>query len=379
MAEQKAKARAAWAGSGEAADEAVWFDLAERLGPTEFLGYDTEAAEGQILALLVGGHPVESAEVGVEVQIVLNQTPFYAESGGQVGDTGTLRTDKARVRVTDVRKKAGLFVHTGRVEEGTLARGAAAELAVDHDRRSAIRANHSATHLLHEALRRALGDHVAQRGSLVAPDRLRFDFAHPKAMTADELAAVEAEVNAYVRQNTPVETRIMTPDAAAGLGARALFGEKYGDEVRVVSMGARPGSGLGAAGDTYSLELCGGTHVAPHRRHRRLQARLRGRDLERRPPRRGADRRGRARPRRRRGEGARRSRGAAARPPRGAARAHPRPARRAPVAGERDRRAAPPPRARRRPGRGEGTGDRRRRSRSSPRASPASPARTCAA
>ena len=183
MAEQKAKARAAWAGSGEAADEAIWFDLAERLGPTEFLGYDTETAEGQILALLVGGHPVESAEVGIEVLIVLNQTPFYAESGGQVGDTGTLRTDKARVRVTDVRKKAGLFVHTGRVEEGTLARGAAAELAVDHDRRSAIRANHSATHLLHEALRRALGDHVAQRGSLVAPDRLRFDFAHPKAMT----------------------------------------------------------------------------------------------------------------------------------------------------------------------------------------------------
>ena len=185
-----------------------------------------------------------------------------------------------------MRKKAGLFVHQGRVEEGELVRGAAAELAVDHDRRGAIRANHSATHLLHEALRRALGDHVAQRGSLVAPDRLRFDFAHAKAMTPDGARrAVEAEVNAYVRQNTPVETRIMTPDAAQGLGARALFGEKYGDEVRVVSMGTRAGSGLGAGGDTYSLELCGGTHVAPHRRHRHLQARLRGRLGQRRPPR----------------------------------------------------------------------------------------------
>ncbi len=261
MAAQKAKARAAWAGSGEAADAAIWFDLAEQHGPTEFLGYDTEAAEGQILALVVGGHAVETAAIGVEVQIVLNQTPFYAESGGQVGDTGTLRTDRARVAITDVRKRAGLFVHQGRVEEGELARGAAAELVVDHGRRSAIRANHSATHLLHEALRRALGDHVAQRGSLVAPDRLRFDFAHPKAMTPAELATVETEVNDYVRQNTPVETRIMTPDAAEKLGARALFGEKYGDEVRVVAMGARPGSGLGAAGDTYSLELCGGTHV----------------------------------------------------------------------------------------------------------------------
>ena len=261
MAEQKAKARAAWAGSGEAADEAIWFDLAEKNGATEFLGYDTEAAEGQVLALVVGGTPVEKAAIGVEVQLVLNQTPFYAEQGGQVGDTGTLRTDKARVRITDVRKKAGVFVHQGRVEEGELVRGAAAELVVDHERRSAIRANHSATHLLHEALRRALGEHVAQRGSLVAPDRLRFDFAHPKAMTPEEKAAVEAEVNAYVRQNTPVETRIMTPDAAERLGARALFGEKYGEEVRVVSMGARDGSGLGAGGDTYSLELCGGTHV----------------------------------------------------------------------------------------------------------------------
>jgi alanyl-tRNA synthetase len=261
MAEQKAKARAAWAGSGEAADEGIWFDLAERHGPTEFLGYDTETAEGQVLALVVGGHAVETAPVGVEVQVVLNQTPFYAESGGQVGDAGTLRTDRARVAITDVRRKAGVFVHVGRVDEGELVRGAAAELVVDHGRRTAIRANHSATHLLHEALRRTLGDHVAQRGSLVAPDRLRFDFAHGKAMTPVELAAVEAEVNGFVRQNTPVETRIMPPDAAEKLGARALFGEKYGDEVRVVAMGSRAGSGLGPKGETYSLELCGGTHV----------------------------------------------------------------------------------------------------------------------
>ncbi len=199
---------------------------------------------------------------GDRVQIVLNQTPFYAESGGQVGDAGALRTDKARVRIDDVKKKAGVFVHYGRVEEGLLTAGAAAQLVVDHTRRGAIRAHHSATHLLHEALRRALGDHVAQRGSLVAPDRLRFDFAHPKAMSPQELAGVEAEVNEFVRQNTPVETRIMTPDAAEKLGARALFGEKYGDEVRVVSMGARPGSGIGPGGETYSLELCGGTHVA---------------------------------------------------------------------------------------------------------------------
>ncbi len=261
MAEQKRKARAAWAGSGEAVDENVWFEIAERDGVTEFLGYDTETAEGQITALVRDGAETEAATADDDVQIVLNQTPFYAESGGQVGDRGTLVTDGARVTITDVRKKAGVFVHFGRVDEGRLEAGVAARLMVDPGRRAAIRANHSATHLLHEALRRALGDHVAQRGSLVAPDRLRFDFAHSKAMSPPEIARVEAEVNAYVRQNTRVETRIMTPDDAQGLGARALFGEKYGDEVRVVSMGGLPDSGLGANGDTYSLELCGGTHV----------------------------------------------------------------------------------------------------------------------
>ncbi len=262
MAEQKRRARAAWAGSGEEAEEALWLSLAERFGSTEFLGYDTETAEGEVLALARGGAEIAAAEAGDTVQIVLNQTPFYAESGGQVGDAGTIRLEGGKVAILDVKKRAGLFVHEGRVEAGRIARNAAVQLVVDHARRSAIRSHHSATHLLHEALRLTLGDHVAQRGSLVAPDRLRFDFTHAKAMTGLELAAVEAEVNTYIRQNTAVDTRIMTPQAAQSLGARALFGEKYGEEVRVVSMGSRPGSGLGARGETYSLELCGGTHVA---------------------------------------------------------------------------------------------------------------------
>ncbi|QYK43316.1 MAG: alanine--tRNA ligase [Paracoccaceae bacterium] len=262
MAEQKAKARASWAGTGEAKDAAIWFDLAEAHGTTEFLGYETETAEGQIVALVVAGSEIGSAETGAQVQIVVNQTPFYAESGGQVGDHGYVRTDTGLARVTDTRKSAGVFIHVAEVVEGTVLRGQPAKLEVDHARRSAIRANHTATHLVHEALRRALGDHVAQKGSLNAPDRLRFDFSHGKALTAAELAQVEAEVNGYVRQNAPVETRIMTPDDARAIGAQALFGEKYGDEVRVVSMGRLPGSGKGADGATYSLELCGGTHVA---------------------------------------------------------------------------------------------------------------------
>ncbi len=261
MAEQKAKARAAWAGSGETKDAAIWFDLAEQHGATEFLGYDTEEAEGQILSLVQDGATVDEAGLGQQVQIVVNQTPFYAESGGQVGDTGLIKTETGAARVTDTRKSGGLFVHVAEVTLGTISRGQGAQLSVDHDRRGTIRANHSATHLLHEALRRALGEHVAQRGSLNAPDRLRFDFSHSKAMTPEELAQVEAEVNEFIRQNTPVETRIMTPDDARALGAQALFGEKYGDEVRVVSMGELAGSGKGANGQTYSLELCGGTHV----------------------------------------------------------------------------------------------------------------------
>ena len=262
MAEQKAKARASWSGTGETADASIWFDLAEAHGATEFLGYDTETAEGQVLALVQSGAVSAKATLGQQVQIVLNQTPFYAESGGQVGDQGVLRTATGAAQITDTKKSQGLFIHIAEVTEGEIATGQGASLTVDHVRRSAIRANHSATHLLHEALRRALGDHVAQRGSLNAPDRLRFDFSHGQGLSPAELAGVEAEVNAYIRQNTAVDTRIMTPDDARALGAQALFGEKYGEEVRVVSMGLLDGSAKGADGRTYSLELCGGTHVA---------------------------------------------------------------------------------------------------------------------
>ena len=195
------------------------------------------------------------------MQIIVNQTPFYGESGGQVGDAGYIRTDTGLAEVTDTRKSQGIFIHVAKVLEGSVLKGQPAKLEVAHARRAQIRANHSATHLLHEALRHALGDHVAQRGSLNAPDRLRFDFSHSTGMSPAELAQVEAEVNAYIRQNAPVETRIMTPDDARAIGAQALFGEKYGDEVRVVSMGVQDGSGKGADGRTYSLELCGGTHV----------------------------------------------------------------------------------------------------------------------
>ncbi|WP_374375130.1 alanine--tRNA ligase [Tabrizicola sp.] len=261
MAEQKAKARAAWSGTGAAGDAKIWFDLAEEHGVTEFLGYDTETAEGVITALVRDGAAIGQASEGEAVQIVVNQTPFYAESGGQVGDAGFIRTDTGMVQVSDVKKAAGVFIHIGHVMEGTVIKGQPAKLEVAHSRRSAIRANHSATHLLHEALRRTLGDHVAQRGSLNAADRLRFDFSHSAAIAPTDLQTIEAEVNAFIRQNAPVETRIMTPDDARAIGAQALFGEKYGDEVRVVSMGTLDGSGKGADGKTYSLELCGGTHV----------------------------------------------------------------------------------------------------------------------
>ena len=261
MAEQKAKARAAWAGSGETADQTVWFDIADENGATDFLGYDTETAEGETVAIVVDGAVTDKVSQGAACQIVLNQTPFYAEAGGQVGDTGTLVTDTGRARITDTKKVSGVFIHFAEIEEGEITSRQAARLAVDHDRRSTIRANHSATHLLHEALRRALGDHVAQRGSLNAPDRLRFDFSHAKPLKPEEMTRVEEEVNAFIRQNAPVETRIMATDEARDLGAQALFGEKYGDEVRVVSMGTLEGSNKGSDGRTYSIELCGGTHV----------------------------------------------------------------------------------------------------------------------
>src|ERR1700733_14234920 len=257
MDRQRAKARAAWAGSGDTASENVWFPLREKLGATEFLGYETETAEGVVGALVKYGMETDSLKTGETGAIVLNQTPFYAESGGQVGATGVMTGEGVRFRVTDTQKKAGdLFVHTGVLEEGTLALGAALKLTVDHGRRSAIRQNHSATHLLHEALRQVLGDHVAQKGSLVAPDRLRFDFSHHKPMSAAEIERVEDLANDIVLQNAPVTTRLMAVDDAIASGARALFGEKYGDEVRVVAMGETGGNSMG-----WSVELCGGTHV----------------------------------------------------------------------------------------------------------------------
>ncbi|MEO0624850.1 MAG: alanine--tRNA ligase [Pseudomonadota bacterium] len=262
MAAQKAKARAAWAGSGEAADDQLWFDIAEAVGVTEFLGYDTESAEGVITAVVVDGARQGSAQAGEEVALVLNQTPFYAESGGQVGDAGVIKTATGKITVRDVQKRAGLFVHIGTLDHGKVVQGEAAVLSVDGAKRASIRANHSATHLLHEALRGHLGDHVAQKGSLVAPNRLRFDFVHQKPLAPEEARAIETEVNAYIRQNAPVTTRIMTPDDAQAAGARALFGEKYGEEVRVVSMGSRAEGEEGPAGRVYSLELCGGTHVS---------------------------------------------------------------------------------------------------------------------
>ena len=260
MAAQKAKARAAWSGTGASADASVWFEIADATGPTDFLGYDTLNAEGQIAAVVQNGKPVDAATG--EVSIILNQTPFYAESGGQVGDAGILLTDGAVVTITDTKKVEGLFIHIGTVTEGQISLGQGAELRVDPIRRANVQANHSVTHLLNEALRNALGDHIAQRGSLNAPDRLRFDFSHSKPVSAVELVAVQDEVNAMIRQNDTVQTRIMTPDDARAMGAQALFGEKYGDEVRVVSMGQLAGSGKGSDGSTYSFELCGGTHVA---------------------------------------------------------------------------------------------------------------------
>ena len=262
MDRQKDEARKAWKGSGDAATETVWFELRERVGATDFLGYDTETAEGVVGALVKTGKEVQSLKAGDEAALILNQTPFYGESGGQVGDVGVIRGPKgALFRVTDTQKKLGdLFVHLGKVEAGSFKAGDAVELVVDHGQRTSIRANHSATYLLHEALRQVLGTHVAQKGSLVSPDRLRFDFVHTKPMSPDEIKAVETLANAIVLQNSSVETRLMAVEDAKQSGAMALFGEKYGDEVRVVSMGL-PEAGEGKANKAWSVELCGGTHV----------------------------------------------------------------------------------------------------------------------
>ncbi len=257
MEKQRADARAAWSGSGDAATDQVWFDIREQNGATEFLGYEVESAEGQIAVMVVDGKVVEDAEDGVEVALVLNQTPFYGESGGQEGDTGTITKEGgATVTITETQKKLGdLHVHLGTLFGGSLKVGDDVQLEVDHDRRSALRAHHSATHLLHAALRNELGDHITQKGSLVAGERLRFDISHPKAMTPEELSVVENQVNIHLRDNSEVLTRLMTPDEAIEIGATALFGEKYGDEVRVVAMGLTDGN------EAYSTELCGGTHA----------------------------------------------------------------------------------------------------------------------
>jgi alanyl-tRNA synthetase len=261
MERQKAEARANWAGSGEAATETVWFGLREKVGATEFLGYDTEKAEGVVVALVKDGKEVSELKAGETGSLIVNQTPFYGESGGQVGDAGVITGAGFRLDVTDVAKKAdGLFVHQVTAAEGSVKVGDAVELTVDHARRSRIRANHSATHLLHEALRSVLGKHAAQKGSLVTPDRLRFDFSHPKPVGEDEVAEISRLANAIVLQDAPVTTRLMGQEEAIAEGAMALFGEKYGDEVRVVTMGtALEGE---KAGKTYSTELCGGTHVS---------------------------------------------------------------------------------------------------------------------
>ncbi|NWH08219.1 MAG: alanine--tRNA ligase [Alphaproteobacteria bacterium] len=259
MERQKAEARKAWAGSGEAATDAVWFSLREELGATEFLGYETEAAEGQVVALLKNGQRVDAIEAGAEALILTNQTPFYGESGGQVGDTGAIFSAAgAEFAVGDTEKKLGaLHVHRGTLTRGRLRVGEAVEMRVDGARRRATRANHSATHLLHAALKHVLGEHVSQKGSLVAPERLRFDFSHPKAMSADEIATVETEVNRVIQQNEDVLTRVMPTDQAIAAGAVAMFGEKYGDEVRVLTMG----HALDGRRGPFSVELCGGTHV----------------------------------------------------------------------------------------------------------------------
>jgi alanyl-tRNA synthetase len=260
MAEQKAAARAAWKGSGAAADSELWFDILERAGATEFTGYTATKGDGQAVALIVNGAEVAEAGAGDEVIVLTNQTPFYGESGGQVGDSGSATSDAGLlIEITDTAKPLGkLHAMHGRVVTGTVRTGTDLHLQVDVARRDAIRANHSATHLLHAALRNHLGDHVTQKGSLVAPDRLRFDFSHPQPLTPAQLAAVEAEVNAEIRFNEPVTTRLMSPEDAVATGAMALFGEKYGEEVRVISIGR---ADWNASGRTYSVELCGGIHV----------------------------------------------------------------------------------------------------------------------
>ena len=260
MTSQKEKARASWTGSGETTDAAIWFNISQEFGSTEFLGYGTEESEAKVLAIVCEGKEVSNAKAGTSVQIVFNQSPFYAESGGQIGDSGQVELDGSVTQIEDVRLVAGVFVHFVDGLKFNLSVGDEVKLIVSSEKRSAIRSNHSATHLLNESLRKSLGNTVSQRGSLNSDDRLRFDFNHNKALSSEQINTIEKEVNMYIRQNSLVETRVMTPDEARDLGAQALFGEKYGEEVRVVSMG-HAGTGKGVDGQTYSIELCGGTHV----------------------------------------------------------------------------------------------------------------------
>ena len=260
MTSQKEKARASWTGSGETTDAAIWFNISQEFGSTEFLGYGTEGSEAKVLAIVCEGKEVSNAKAGTGVQIVFNQSPFYAESGGQIGDSGHVELDGSFTQIEDVRLVAGVFVHFVDGLKFNLSVGDEVKLTVSLEKRSAIRSNHSATHLLNESLRKSLGNTVSQRGSLNSDDRLRFDFNYNKALSSEQINTIEKEVNMYIRQNSLVETRVMTPDEARDLGAQALFGEKYGEEVRVVSMG-HAGTGKGVDGQTYSIELCGGTHV----------------------------------------------------------------------------------------------------------------------
>ncbi len=285
MAEQKAAARAAWKGSGERASDDIWFDIAEEHGSTEFTGYSGHEGEGQVLALVKDGARVDSASAGDRVTVITNQTPFYGESGGQMGDAGLIRGDNGlEAEVADTSKPLGrLHAHQATIRSGTLKLGDALRLEVDVERRSRVRANHSATHLLHAALRHRLGGHVTQKGSLVAPDRFRFDFSHPKPLSPEDIEAVEAEVNRHIRENDTVTTRLMSPDEAITAGAMALFGEKYGDEVRVLSMGRGSDARLfGRAVRRHPCQRAG--------RYRPFQDHLRKRRRLRNSPDRGADR-----------------------------------------------------------------------------------------
>ena len=255
MTKRKENAKKNWKGSGDTAIEHIWFKVREKLGSTDFLGYETDNSQGVVLTIIHNGKETDTLTENSEGIIITNQTPFYGESGGQIGDTGFLLGSNSRFEVTDTQKKLGdLHIHIGKLIKGSISKGDTLDLKINSERRSNIRAYHSATHLLHEALRRVLGKHVIQKGSFVGPDRLRFDFSHMKPVSTDEVNKIEKYVNTMVQSKSNVRTRLMTPKEAVENGALALFGEKYGDEVRVLSMGADKNT-------YFSTELCGGTHV----------------------------------------------------------------------------------------------------------------------